>query len=567
MTPRPPSQGFELQTERLGPLPLINHILEQLQLDALLERFVPTDDARVTLPYAKCLGVLLRSVLVEREPIYRQQETVATYAPDAFGLADKEKGRLSDDRMGRTLQKLFDADRGGLLTEVVLAMGQRFAVSFKELHNDSTTIRFTGQYRKARGRSIRGRRGPWITYGHSKDHRPDLKQLLFILTVTGEEGIPVQFRCTSGNTNDNRTHIETWQALREVAGRADFLYVADAKLCTRENMDAIDGAGGRLVTVIPRNRLEDEEFREWIQTHQPEWEKVVDRPNRYRRHGPRDRWWVFRYPIPSREGWPVTWVWSSSLALRQEQTRREHVAAAIEELRDLQEQLSSSRGRWRDRQRLDERIERILGRGRVRRYLRVRPVRREEHSFRQERRGRPGPNTRYKRITRQRFEIEWEVDEEAMAYDRRSDGMYPLLTNDRELSAREVFEAHKCQPTVENRFRQIKSVHQIAPVFLKNEDRIEGLFYLYFLALLVSALIERELRRAMQREGLEEIPLYPEERACHRPTAEQVFRLFGQCERHTLTQGGKVVQVFSPQLTQLQRRVLALLQISPDAYR
>lgn len=123
------------------------------------------------------------------------------------------------------------------------------------------------------------------------------------------------------------------------------------------------------------------------------------------------------------------------------------------------------------------------------------------------------------------------------------------------------------QPSVENRFRQIKSVHEIAPVFLKNEDRIEGLFFLYFLALLVAALIERELRRAMLREGLEEIPLYPEERSCRRPTAEQVFRLFGQCERHTLRQGGKVVQVFSPQLTELQRQVIALLQISPDAYR
>jgi hypothetical protein len=62
-------------------------------------------------------------------------------------------------------------------------------------------------------------------------------------------------------------------------------------------------------------------------------------------------------------------------------------------------------------------------------------------------------------------------------------------------------------------------------VFLKNEGRIEALFYLYFLVLLVQALIERELRRAMQREQLSALPLYPEERATRRPTAEQILRL------------------------------------------
>ena len=78
--------------------------------------------------------------------------------------------------------------------------------------------------------------------------------------------------------------------------------------------------------------------------------------------------------------------------------------------------------------------------------------------------------------------------------------MFPLLTNDRTLSDAQVFEAHKRQPTIEKRFEQTKTVFEIAPVLLKNEGRIEALFFVYFLALLVQALIERELRRAMKRE-------------------------------------------------------------------
>ncbi|MGT2455355.1 hypothetical protein ACU4GI_19755 [Cupriavidus basilensis] len=87
---------------------------------------------------------------------------------------------------------------------------------------------------------------------------------------------------------------------------------------------------------------------------------------------------------------------------------------------------------------------------------------------------------------------------------------------------------------IEKRFEQVKTVHEIAPVFLKDEGRIEALFTLYFLALLVQALIERELRLAMKREHIDELPLYPEQRQCRRPTTEQILRLFSLAERHKL---------------------------------
>ena len=75
----PAAGHFRLRTDRLGPLPLVNQVLERLGLEALVRRHVPTEDRRVQLPYATGLGVLLRSILVEREPIYRQQETVGTF--------------------------------------------------------------------------------------------------------------------------------------------------------------------------------------------------------------------------------------------------------------------------------------------------------------------------------------------------------------------------------------------------------------------------------------------------------------------------------------------------------
>lgn len=561
------SNVFKLHTERLGPLPLINHFLDRLGLFPVLERFVPTTDPRCRIAYTRRLGVLLRSILTEREPIYRLGEVVNTFAPEGFGLSGEEAAGLTDDAIGRALDRLFDVDRGSLLTEIVLAAAEEFDLVLDELHNDSTTVKFTGRYSKASGRSIRGKKAPFITYGFSKDHRPDLKQLLFILTSTRDGGVPVQFRCEAGNQNDSRTHEESWEALCGVVGRKDFLYVADSKLCNGEAMEYIDRRGGRFVTVMPRTRMEDQEFRKWIQDHEPPWEKVWDRSNPRRKGGPRDRWYVWTYRLPSGEGWPVIWVMSSLLRSKQFQSRWERITRAEQKLKDLADSYLGPRPRKRVRHEVWKQITDILGHQRVKHYLKVSLKSIPEHSYRQECPGRPGPDTKYVRKTKRKWEITWQLDEEAIACDHRSDGMYPLLTNDRLLTHRQVLEAHKRQPTIEKRFKQTKTVLEIAPALLKNEGRIEALFFLYFIALLVQALIERELRSAMERENIEYLPLYPEERANHRPTAEQILKLYSLIERHRLlSEDGRGVQLFEPNLTDLQKQVLSLLSVPETVY-
>ena len=107
-------------------------------------------------------------------------------------------------------------------------------------------------------------------------------------------------------------------------------------------------------------------------------------------------------------------------------------------------------------------------------------------------------------------------------------------------------------------------MHEIAPVFLKNAGRIEAFFTLYFLALLVQALIERQLRFAMQRRKITELPIYPKQRRCRHLTTEQIPRLFSLAERHTRLRADRPVQVFLPELTGLQSQTLGLLGV-PDA--
>jgi transposase len=314
---------------------------------------------------------------------------------------------------------------------------------------------------------------------------------------------------------------------------------------------------------MPRARKEDEQFRKWMQSNTPAWELVWDRPNPRYREGPRDCW--YKAELPSAELWTIVWVWSTLLTLHQQARRQRNIAAAIEALTEQHQRLG--RARARAAAQIDLHLAMILEQHHAGRYLKVKRTVREEHSYKQARRGRPGPDMAYRRITRRRYDIEWSIDEAAIAYDQKSDGMYPLLTNDRSLSPAQVLEAHKGQPKIEKRFEQLKTVHEIAPVLLKNEARIEAFFTLYFLALMVQALIERELRQTMKRQSIEELPIYPEQRQCRRPTTEQILRLFSLAQRHTLLRDGHTVQVFDTELTDLQRQVLTLLGVPLHAYR
>ena len=110
-------------------------------------------------------------------------------------MADDEVGAINDDRVGRALEALFDADRASLLTELILGVVREFGVDTAELHNDSTSISVSGVYRDATGGERGAKATPVITFGHSKDHRPDLltelRKLAALLEGQIEDGAPM----------------------------------------------------------------------------------------------------------------------------------------------------------------------------------------------------------------------------------------------------------------------------------------------------------------------------------------------------------------------------------------
>lgn len=187
---------------------------------------------------------------------------------------------MNDDRVGRALDELFAADRASMCTALSLATIDRFAIALDELHDDSTSIALYGVYAKATGEVHAQRSAPRPVRGHSKDHRPDLAQLVWLLTVSADGAVPITYRMMDGNTEDSTTHIATWDRCRRIAGTPSFLYVADSKLATRDNMGHIAGHGGRFLTILARTRKEDEIGRAFIATGPVDWAEVLRRPGR-----------------------------------------------------------------------------------------------------------------------------------------------------------------------------------------------------------------------------------------------------------------------------------------------
>ncbi|PZS13644.1 MAG: IS1634 family transposase [Pseudonocardiales bacterium] len=560
-----PTPPFELASTSLGALPLIDHFLARIDLPGILARHLPGGDARTTLPPATAVGVLVRNLCVAREPLYGLAGWAAAFEPGLLGLAVGQAALLNDDRVGRALDHLFDADRGSLLCELVLGAVREFQIDCSQLHNDSTSVVLHGDYTLADGRERGGKPTVLAARGHSKDHRPDLKQLVLILTVTADGAVPLTHRLAAGNTNDDRTHIDTWDELRALTGRTDFLYVADSKLCTREQMSHIDHAGGRFVTVLPRTRREDGQLRDWMSASTPEFTEAVRRPGKRHAH-PDQVWQVAPAPFPSSEGHRIVWVHSSAKHQRDETARHERIQRTLAALADLNERLAGPRARITTKVAAQDAAQEILDTSGVEQYVTFTVTETVQERFRQEKRGRPGNDTRYRKITKTRFAVTTHVDADQVRHDAASDGCFPLITNDQQLTDTEILIAYRYQPNLEKRHHHLKSVQDAAPVTLKSPARIEALFACQFIALLCCCLIERELRNAMTREQITDLPIYPEDRSCTAPTAARVFDHLAPLQRHHLTRDQHIVQTFQPQLTALQTQLLDLLAVPATAY-
>jgi len=234
----------------VGAHPIIEHFVEMLRIREIIGTYVRTDK-RMKLDDGKVLTLLIHNILTTPNPLYEMEDWLKPLDAEKLGLSLEETKWIQDDRIGRALARFYDSRHKDVFFRLALRAIKLIALDCRRIHHDTTSVTLVGKY------------GGWnakerLAFGKNKDHRPDLKQLVLGLNVTADGAVPISHRIYDGNQTDDRIHPANHRALQKLLGRADFIYVADCKLATKENLQKISVWHGRFVSVMPRTWKEDE---------------------------------------------------------------------------------------------------------------------------------------------------------------------------------------------------------------------------------------------------------------------------------------------------------------------
>ena len=541
----------------VGEIPILQHIANRLGIKEILSRYIPWH-GNEKVSVADSLMLLVYNITCGRQPLYELEEWVTKMRPDMFGYASFEKGIFNDDRFGRALDKLYHADRASLMTEIVINTVKTINLKLDQLHNDSTTVK---AYGKIPGKTANGLQ---LKRGNSKDHRPDLKQLVYCLTVSADGFVPIHYKTYSGNITDDTTHIETWNILTNIIGKKDFLYVADCKACTDKQLSYIVSHHGKALTIIPETWSEVQQFKNELR-NKAKKKKIIMR-RRLDAHGKKyDTFSSFEGTYKTQKrSYAIFWIHSSQKKAQDFQRRQIFLQQAEKALEELSFKLNKRN--LKSKQAIAQRVDKILTKNKLTPFYNI-TIQQQQIKYKvQSGKGRPGPNTKYKIVVEKKYSLSWNQDKKALRQEKNVDGIFPLLCTDENINAKSALAAYKYQPRLEKRFTQFKSIHNAAPLLFKNIERVEAMMFLFFIALMIQSVIEREVRMNMKKNEIDKLPLYPEHRLSYHPTTAKIFDRFCDVSTYLLYDGNKLIQEFSDSLNQIQLTILKLLNISENQY-
>jgi transposase len=411
---------------------------------------------------------------------------------------------FNDDSLGRALDKLFDAG----ITEVFASVASRalgvFGIEHDFVHLDNSSFSLEGDYATPSEdpKVVR------ITHGYSRDHRPDLKQVVVSLICSYQSSIPVWLQALDGNRVDKESFPRIIQAYISQMQASELPYfIADSALYSEENIKSLSQV--KWITRVPATLNEVKDLRksttpEQMQESALKGYRYLEVENNY--GGVQQRWLV---------------VFSEASHKREEATFGKKLAqrrvAAERSLKQLsQQQFSTRKAAKAAVAALEEQWEFHQVEAQL------------EKAFHYKQPGRPRKGQKPERVN---WRVTGQVvdNEEAIAEARKSKGQFVLGSNelDKErLPAEMILKAYKGQAaSVERGFRFLKDPMFFASsLFLEKPERIMALLMVMCLSLLVYALAERSLRTELAQRD-ESIPNQVG-KPTQRPTMRRIFQVF-----------------------------------------
>jgi transposase len=502
----------QVVTKRLGALPVVAEFLHRLGVAQSIDRLCPARELALA-THGEVIEALVANRLTSPRPLVRVEDWARTWAVKEVMELDPEL--LNDDRLGRALDAIAPH-----LQEITGSIAARaiceFGIDTATLHWDMTSMSLTGAY------DLEGQdpQYPQVAYGHPKDRRVDLKQIQAGLGVSADGAIPLLATAISGGTGEITQVVAAIQQFQKTAAVKRFLMIGDSKLISYDNLTALSGAQVEFIAPLAASATDaalfaalDPESAERVE-YVPL--RVADRPTLQR---PDYRVLEDTHTLTGRRASdpPITvrriLVYSAGNAAAQAKARDKRLSKARDDL-DKLARLAGGRY-YPTREKIAAKIGVIAKERRVADCLHTHITDSPD--------GKPA--------------LAWYFDQDVLTTQAKADGWYALITNQDPVTAQAatVFLAYKGQPQVERRYSELKGPLSVAPVFLHDNKRIAALLHVLMLALLVYSLIERQVRRALEREGSPDgkmTGLYPDNRR-ERPTARMIFYHLGELDLAT----------------------------------
>jgi transposase len=264
-------------------LPLVLGVLRRLEVATVIENLIAPHPQHV-LSTGHGVEAMVLAILDGDHALYKVGQRLEERGMLELLQPELTRASLHDYRLGHILDALFAANLNKVFSAIGLKALEVYALPTPWLHQDTTTIALYGAYAE----EPKTPRAPRPAYGHSKDGRDDLKQVLLSLGVSGDGGIPLRLGVRDGNRSDS---VETPVAIEEcLALGLDRVrgIVADSKAYSRRTLGLCLERGVGIVTLVPRTCAVRQELEAWG-SQQPALPLLVEKSGRTKDEAPR-RW-------------------------------------------------------------------------------------------------------------------------------------------------------------------------------------------------------------------------------------------------------------------------------------
>jgi transposase len=448
-------------------------------------------------------GVVVQAMVLDtlsgRSPLYRLKHFLADRDVELLVGEDLPAHAFNDVNVGRSLDAIFEAGPSKIVTALGVRATGTFALDTSVPSYDTTSTSLWGDYRECEADSPPP--GSVITWGHSKDHRPDLKQFMTELLCV-DRGVPIFGRTLDGNSSDKTSNNVVLSRISSIMakhglGSGAFVYVADSAMVTQSNLAAV--GPNLFVSRLPANYKECERAI-CVAVDADEWTDIgrlsetLTRGNR-----PCAQYKAFETTVTLYEKtYRAVVIHSSSHDKRRQKRYDRLVASSKKTITDALKKVPDVYACEPDARRAASQAEKLSDRlHNVRVSICPEEVRK---------RGRPPKNA--PAPTRTRYRLVWDVSEDVAGVARLRElaGCFVLLSNvpikgEGAMDGASLLRTYKGQYGVESDFAFLKDPLIVNDIFLKTPSRIDALGMVLIIALMVWRLMERSMRTYVENTG------------------------------------------------------------------